>query len=88
MNLTIIELLKLNVKTLTENWDLKIGLSLMAYRSAVQSSTGFTSYYLLYGKEMRLPFDIIYQPPLTEKSPADYANDVRCTLEQAYETSS
>ena len=35
---------------------------------------------------MRLPLDIIYRPPLTEKSRADYANDVRCTLEQAYET--
>ena len=66
MNRNIIELLTLNVKNFTENWDLKIGLLLMAYRSAVQSSTGFTSYYLLYGKEMRLPLDIIYRPPLTE----------------------
>ena len=58
----------------------------MAYRSAVQSSTGFTSYYLLYGKEMRLSLDIIYRPPLTDKSRADNAHDVRCTLKQAYET--
>ena len=35
---------------------------------------------------MRLPLDIIYRPTLTEKSRADYANDVRCSLEQAYET--
>ena len=41
---------------------------------------------MLYGKEMRLPLDIIYRPPLTEKSRADYANDVRFTLKQAYET--
>ena len=65
---------------------MEIGLSVIAYRSAVQSSTGFTSYYLLYGKGMRLPLDIIYRPPLTEKSRAEYANDVRCTLEQAYDT--
>ena len=58
----------------------------MAYRSAVQSSTGFTSYYLLYGEEMRLPLDLIYRPPLTEKSRAYYANEVQCTLEQVYET--
>ena len=59
---------------------------LMAYRSTVQSSTWLTSYYLVYGKNIRLPFDIIYRLPLTVKSCADYANDVRCTLEQAYET--
>ena len=86
MNRTIIEQVKLNVKNPTKNWDLEIGLSLMAYRSAVQSSIGFTSYYLLYEKKMRLPLDIIYRPPLTENSRADFANDVRCKLEQAYET--
>ena len=86
MNRTIIELIKLIAKNPTDNLDLEIGLSLMAYRNAVQSSTGFTSYYLFYGNEMRLPLDIIYRPPLKEKSRADYANDVRCTLEQAYET--
>ena len=35
---------------------------------------------------MRLFLDIIYRPPLTEKSRADNAHDVRCTLKQAYET--
>ena len=65
MNRTIIELLKLNVANPTDNWDLELGLCLMAYRSAVQSSTGYTSYYLLYGKEMRLPLDIMYRPPGT-----------------------
>ena len=40
----------------------------------------------LYGKEMRLPLDIIYREPLTEKSRADYANHVRCILEQAYDS--
>ena len=35
---------------------------------------------------MRLPLDIIYRIPLTKKSRSEYANDVRYTLEQAYET--
>ena len=35
---------------------------------------------------MRLPLDIIYLPPLTEKLCADYVNDVRCRLERAHET--
>ena len=40
MTRTIIDLLKLNVCDATNNWDLNIGLTLMAYRSEVQASTG------------------------------------------------
>ena len=48
MNRTIIDLLKLNVRDATNNWNLNIGLTLMAYRNALQASTGYTSYFLLY----------------------------------------
>ena len=40
MNRPIINLLKFNVQDATNNWDLNIGLTLRAYRSAVQASTG------------------------------------------------
>ena len=51
MNRTIIELLALNVNNPTKNWDLELRLVLMAYRSAVQISTVYTPYFLLYGKK-------------------------------------
>ena len=47
MNRTIIDLLKLNLHDATNNCDLNIGLTLLAYRSAVQASTGYTPYCLL-----------------------------------------
>ena len=84
MNRTIIDLLKLNVLDATNNWDLNIGLTLMAYRSAVQASTGYTPYFLLYGREMRLPLDVIYRPPERDQSRTEYAIEVRKTLDQAY----
>ena len=68
MNRTIIDLLKLNVRDATNKWDLNIGLTFMAYRSAVQASTGYTPYFLLYGREMRLPLDVIYRPPERDQS--------------------
>ena len=40
----------------------------MAYRSAVQASTGYTPYFLLYGREMRLPLDVIYRLPERDQS--------------------
>ena len=63
INRMIIDLLKLNVRDATNNWYHNIGLTFMAYRSAVQASTGYTPYFLLYGREMRLPLDVIYRPP-------------------------
>ena len=63
MNRTLIELLALNVTNPTENYDLNLGLVLIAYRSAVQSSTGFTPHFILFGRKMRLPLDVMYRPP-------------------------
>ena len=67
-NRTIMELLALNTSNPTDNWDVDLGIILMAYRSAVRSSTGYTPYILLHGREMRLPLDIIYRPPDVEYS--------------------
>ena len=85
MNRTLIELLGLNVANPTENWDLNLGLVLIAYRSAVQSSTGFTPHFMLFGREMRLSLDIMYRPPEASHSRFDYPNEVRKTLADAYE---
>ena len=86
MNCTLVELLSLNVPNPTDNWDLDLGLTLMAYCSAVQSSTGFTPYFLLYGKEMRLPLYIIYRFPSQDLSRTQYAQEIRRVLERAYDT--
>ena len=76
MNRTLIELLALNVVNPTENWALNLGLVLIAYRSAVQSSTGFTPHFMLFGREMRLPLDIMYRLPEASHSRFDYPNEV------------
>ena len=86
MNRTLVKLLLLNVPNQTDNWDLYLGLTLIAYRSAVQLSTGFTPYDLLYGKEMRLPLDILYRPPNQDLSRTQYAQEIRRVLERDYDT--
>ena len=85
MNRTLIELLALNYANPTENWDLNLGLVLIAYRSAVQSSTGFTLHFMLFGREMRLPLDIMYNPPQASHSRLDFPNEICKTLPDAYE---
>ena len=56
----------------------------MAYPSAVQTPTDYTPYFLLYGKEMRIPLDLMYRPPSLDVSRAQYAHDIRKTLINAY----
>ena len=45
----------------------------MADRSTVQVSTGYTPYFLLYGRVMHLPLDVIYRPPKRDKLRIEYA---------------
>ena len=73
MNRTIIEHLVLNTANPADTWDLNLGLALMAYRSEVQTSTGFTPHFLMYGREMRLPIDIMYRSPNQEVTRSQYA---------------
>ena len=85
MNRTLIELLALNITNPTENWDLNLGLVLIAYRSAVQSSTGFTPHFMLFGRETRLPLEVMYRQPERTYTRYDYPSEVRKTLWEVYE---
>ena len=60
---TLQELISLNVKDAKDNWDIRLGVVLMAYRSSVQTTSGFNPHYLLFGREMRVPVDIMYGTP-------------------------
>ena len=85
MNRTIIDLLKLNFSDATNNWDLNSIQTFMAYWSAMQASNGYTPYFLLNRRKMRLPHDVINRLPERDQSRTDYAIEVRKTLDQAYE---
>ena len=41
-----------------KDWDLFIPYALFTYRTAVQSSTNETPFYLMYGRDPRLPIDV------------------------------
>ena len=63
MNRQIIELVVLNTANPTDTWNLNLGLALMAYRSAVKTSTGFNPQFLMYGRKMRLSNNIMFRSP-------------------------
>lgn len=43
------------------NWDEFLGYVVFAYNVDIQDSTGYAPYYLLFGNNARLPFDVLPQ---------------------------
>ena len=63
MNRTLINILQKMISDHPKDWDLLLQKALMHYRSTVHSSTGFTPYRLMFGREMNLPVDIALNLP-------------------------
>ena len=56
-NATLCEGLSMYVSTHQNDWDRHLSLTLFAYRVAPHATTGESPFYLLYGREPRLPLD-------------------------------
>jgi len=71
------------------DWDQYLPATAFAYRSTVQESTGFSPYFLMYGREARIPADLVYVPPPDLSHSEDVPEFVaqrRDTLQSAFET--
>ena len=54
-NRTLKELLAKSVNNTSVDWEDKLGDCLATYRNSVSSVTGYTPFYLLYGRRARMP---------------------------------
>ena len=66
-----------------QDWDLKLPLALMAYRSSEHESTGYSPARLMTGRELRLPVDLITDSPPGEETAAattQYVKDLKGRL--------
>ena len=69
-----------------KDWDQNLDLIGFAYNTAVQSTTKFSPFYLMYGREPKIQLDlfnteIIIDPALDSE---EYASQLKHKLEQAY----
>ena len=85
-NRTLLNLLRIAAREDTCNWDSYIPLMMFAYRTSVQESTGCTPYQLVFGREVRLPIDVMFGlPPHYPPTEINkYAMGLRMRLDKAY----
>ncbi|KFM72206.1 Retrovirus-related Pol polyprotein from transposon 412, partial [Stegodyphus mimosarum] len=81
-NRTILNNLSLVVSRNKQDWDKKLPLFLPAYRSAIHETTGYSSSQMLFGRDIRLPCDLLFgRPPDAPSTPEECIQDLqaRCT---------
>ena len=83
-NRTLLDMLSTTIKDCPGNWENHVRAVCMAYNSSIQPTTGFTPFYLMFGRQARIPVDVMYGSPVVESSPSTYANALRKSLTTAY----
>lgn len=84
-----------NIKTLTrmiamvtadqEDWDVHLPFLTMAYRATPHASSGFTPNYLMFGREVAMPVDVVLGAAPNQRLPSNqYAKELRDQLERSY----
>ena len=90
MNQTIQRLLTGFVNEARNDWDVHLPFVLMAYRSSLQESTGCSPNFLMFGREVHGPVDIMLgRDPNPERQNAclvEYVEWTRMALEKAFES--
>ena len=87
-NRTLLMMLAMFAGKNRDDWDDLLPAVMMAYRSSVHESTGYSPYRLMFGEECTLPMDIGLpreQSQVQEELMSPYALWVRDALEEAYE---
>lgn len=88
-NRTLVTQLAMLTSTHQRDWDRHLPLVLMAYRSAVQESTGCTPASLMFGRELRTPVDLSFgrppNPPLLGPPGQDYVDALQDRMEATHQ---
>ena len=86
-NSTLIGMLSKSVTKHGRDWDTHLPYLLFAYRTSVQSSTGDSPFFLLYGRDARIPTETVLSQPQTtyQVDMDDYKSKLIANMSDAWE---
>ena len=86
-NRTLLDMLATTTHNHPFDWEDQLPKVCIAYNTSVQASTGYTPFFLMFGREARMPVDLMYstdtaRPPVVPT--AQYAAGTKKSLQEAY----
>ena len=86
-NRTLTEMLSKTVDASGRDWDRRLPYVLFAYRASIQESTKESPFFLLYGRDVRLPTEAMLNTPRTcyQVDLEDYKTDLVANFSEAWQ---
>ena len=86
MNRTILSMLAICAKDHPTDWERHLRQVCLAYNSSLHPTTGYTPFFLMFGRQARLPIDLAYgtSSPIHD-SPDEYVVHLQESFQEAYE---
>ncbi|GFS71286.1 retrovirus-related Pol polyprotein from transposon 412 [Trichonephila clavipes] len=82
---TILNSLSHLVSSNQQDWDRKLPFFLLAYKSAVHETTGYSTSQMLFGRDPRLPADLLFsRPPDAPLAPEEYIEKLQVRMEEMH----
>ena len=86
LNRTMLAILATMVDEHGEDWENYLSKICFAYNTCEHTSTGFAPFYLMFGRQAKIPLDIVYGSSNTAVvTPSQYASKLRHSLEESYQ---
>ncbi|GFV54136.1 retrovirus-related Pol polyprotein from transposon 412 [Trichonephila clavipes] len=84
-NRTILNSLSHLVSSNQQDWDKKLPFFLLAYRRAVYDTTSYSPFQMLFGRDLRLPADLLFRrPPDAPLASEDYIQKLQARMEEMH----